>query len=312
MTHPHLLVTQTFDEHALPDLDVVVLAALERFMRDGAPPLPHIPYRRPLVVGSSNARATGEVLFRETDAIYADEADVAAVLATRKDIDGAVLISASGGKHAVAIAQLLSQHSLETHLFTTTATARAAAYLHPKRVHVFPKNREPYTYNTSTYLGMILAATGESAEALHTHVTSNVLPLSAKLRTAHRAYTLLVPEAFSLIRPFLRTKFDELFGPKITGRVFTHQEAKHAKTVVQDEQEQFISLGVPNEHFGVAAQRLTVPLPEKPGFGALFAVGYAVVGLIQKAHPPYFKEHIGRYVAVASELFGHPITTIVE
>ena len=87
---------------------------------------------------------------------------------------------------------------------------------------------------------------------------------------------------------------------------------KHAKTIVPYEKELFISFGDPNNRFGNEAQRLHIPLPEGSDYGAVMAVGYYVIGHIQKAHPPYFKEHIQKYTEYASQIFGHPIAPIVE
>jgi len=44
----------------------------------------------------------------------------------------------------------------------------------------------------------------------------------------------------------------------------------------------------------------------------MMAVSYYIIGKIQKAHPPYFKDNIVEYVKKASEAFGHEIKAIVE
>jgi len=49
-----------------------------------------------------------------------------------------------------------------------------------------------------------------------------------------------------------------------------------------------------------------------PDYGAMLAVSYFVVGNIQKANPPYFKNGIEAYVATASKIFGQTLTPIVE
>ena len=48
----------------------------------------------------------------------------------------------------------------------------------------------------------------------------------------------------------LWTKFDELFGPMITTRVYTPEQTKHAKTVIDSDTELFISFGYENMLFG--------------------------------------------------------------
>ena len=70
-----------------------------------------------------------------------------------------VVLSASGAKHAPRIVDTAHQYQKPVTLLTNTANAPAQMQLNnaADRVYVFPKNREPYTYNTSTYLGMILS-----------------------------------------------------------------------------------------------------------------------------------------------------------
>ena len=68
MEWPNLERMKRFDESSLPDLDEVVLAALELFMRQGVPRLDLGRCKKPLVVGSGNAAATGRILLEKADA----------------------------------------------------------------------------------------------------------------------------------------------------------------------------------------------------------------------------------------------------
>lgn len=95
----------------LPDLDTVVIGALELFESIDLPQT-DVPFRRPLVVGSGNALSTGRIIFSQSDAVFANESSYQEVLKRVDDIDGAVLISASGGKHAVEIAKTLKERNL--------------------------------------------------------------------------------------------------------------------------------------------------------------------------------------------------------
>ncbi|MCX6898312.1 MAG: hypothetical protein NT105_06385 [Verrucomicrobia bacterium] len=56
---------QRFGESNLPDFDGVVLAALKLFMRQGVPRLDLGRCKKPLVVGSGNAAATGRILLEK-------------------------------------------------------------------------------------------------------------------------------------------------------------------------------------------------------------------------------------------------------
>jgi len=306
-----------FTEDNLPELDIAVLGALE-LLETAQLPKTSVPFRRPLVVGSGNAEATGRILFRESDAVFADESNYELALARALDIDGAVVISASGSKHATGVVKYLTEKGVETVLFTNNHSAPAATFLPEELVRVFPKNREPYTYNTSTYLSMIIADTLEDSKTIKNFITELVEPALDLSFDKYKAFTFILPAHFAELKPMLRTKFDELFGPKLIGRVFTPEEIKHAKTVIKDPHEMFISFGVQNARYGELKNRLFVPLLEsgmsesRLGYGAALAVTYFIVGQIQHAHPPYFKNSIVEYCKETSLDFGQPIDPIVD
>lgn len=297
---------KTFTEDTLPDLDVAVMGALELFANT---PLPQIdlPLKRPLLIGSGNAEYAGRIIFKNFDAVFASESTYEDRLASIPNIDGAVLISASGSKHAVLIGKKLKEVGVKAWLLTNNPAAPAREYFDSDKFLVFPKNREPYTYNTSTYLGLILASTLENPDTIQafikTHISVDLVPSFS----GRPAFTFIIPGQYGELRNMLRTKFDELFGPKLVGRFFTTEEFKHAKTVVKDPDELFINFsdsptGQTNE--------LKLALPE--GYGGALAVTYYVVGLIQRSKPPYYKESIARYTEEASAVFGTDINPIVE
>ena len=312
MGKDNLEALRTFDLQSLPDLDVVTLGALELLDETPLPQVDFTAFKRPLVVGSGNAAVTGKILFSEVDAIFADESSYAEKLDTIDSIDGAVLISASGSKHAVGIAEALQKRSLSTILLTNNTDAPAMEVVGEHNTHVFPKNREPYTYNTSTYMGMLLSKTGENPEEIHAFIENVVHQSLPANLGSFDAYYLTVPDRFTLVREMFATKFDELFGPRLMGRIFTLEQTKHAKTVIPMEKELFISFGEQNTDFGLRQNRLNVPLPERADFVAMMAIGYYVIGQIQKAKPAYFKGRVVEYCREISEVFGKEITPIVE
>jgi len=303
---------KTFDENSLPDLDTVVLGALEFLAEAELPKLDFSQYKKPLVVGSGNAAVVGRMLFANRPAVFADESIYRHILKQNPSIDVVVVVSASGSKHAVGIVTHAHSAGLPVHLITNTPGAPAAEKLPPESVHVFPKVREPYTYNTSTYLSMLLARGGRKPADINLFIREEIDPVLSYFLKGYDAFFLLVPGEFEDVRAMLRTKFDELFGSKVSGRAFTFEEAKHAKTVVPSDTECFISFGQENTAFGKREQRLHVPLPPDADPATVIAIGYYVIGHIQKQNEPYFKENIGRYVKEASELFGSAITQIVE
>lgn len=286
-------------------LDECVINALDLFIKTKIPKV-SIPFKRPLVVGSGNAAVTGKIIMKGKDAVFADEGSYKDKLKLIK-VDGAILLSASGGKHATIIAKDLREKRIKTILLTNNENAKAKKFVN--KTYILPKNTEPYTYNTSTYLGMILSKTNEDPKKIKTLINKikNKIPKNLK---KYDSFFILVPEEFDLAREMFLTKFDELFGPKISGRVFTIEQTKHAKTITPSDKELFIGLGVDNKMFG--KNRFNVKLSKNPNFAEIIALGYFIIGHIQKQNPPYFKQNIFEYTKEASKIFGHEIKPIVE
>ena len=290
------------DKKKLINLDECVINALELFMREGLPKLSLGNYKRPLVVGSGNAAVTGRIILKNADAVFADEGTYEEKLLTVKGIDGAILISASGGKHAPIMAKELKKRRIEARLLTNNPDAPAKKQV--DKTFVFPKNAEPYTYNTSTYLSMIMASTGENPKKILDYIEKLKQKIPKDLRQ-YEAYYIIVPTELDSIREMFLTKFDELFGPIISGRVFTPEQTKHAKTVVGSNKELFIGLGYENKEFG--KRKLNITLPNWVKEGAAIAIGYYLIGHIQKQNPPYFKKNIVAYTKNASKIFKQEI-----
>lgn len=307
-TYPNKTLLETFTEDSLPDLDTVVLGALELFIETNLPRI-ETSYTRPLVVGSGNAEVTGRILFSGTDAVFASESTYALKLEHIESIDGVVLVSASGGKHAPGILQTAQAQGKHVTLVTNNEHAPAREYANA--VYTFPKNREPYTYNTSTYMGMLLGHTGEDPEVIHRFITERVATSALPDFSAYTKYYCLVPPQFAGIIRMLHIKFVELFGRQLARDIETIESVKHATTVVPSD-ELFISFGEENTQWGEAHNRVCIPLPENGDYASMMAVGYFLIGQIQKAHPPYFKENIAQYLRHASEVFGQPLSIIVE
>jgi hypothetical protein len=301
-----------FSLDTLPDLDVVTLGALEMLSGATLPVVDFKQFKRPLVVGSGNAAVAGKLIFDDVDAVFADESSYIQKLATIDSIDGAFLISASGGKHAITIAEDLKKKNIKAVLLTNNPSAPAKEIVGSEHTFVFPKNREPYTYNTSTYMGMLLSKTFEDAQLVQTFIEHTLKPLIPNTFASYNAFYFIVPERFTEVREMFETKFNELFGPKLMARVFTLEQTKHAKTVIPIDGELFVSFGVENTTFGKPENRLFVPLPEEADYVAMMAIGYVLVGHIQKQLPPYYKERIVAYCAETSASFGSLISPIVE
>jgi hypothetical protein len=283
------------------DLYEVVIDALELFAKAELPNLRLGSPKKRLVVASGNALPTGRIIFKDEDAVFASEDDYQNALKKSK-IDGAVVISASGGKHAPIIVGDLLKHEIDTYLLTCNGKSPAAQLLPSDRVFETPCNEEPITYNTSTYLGMILAKTKESSKKILEFIREEVDPTIPDM-SKFKAFYLILEGRFNIEREMFVTKFDELFGPMMPGRCYTLEQTLHAKTVVKSEKELFLSFGYKNEVFGHENARLNIPLFDGADHAAMIAIGYYVIGKIQSQLPPWFHDSSDRYKALQPELF---------
>lgn len=298
----NLEIMQNFTLKNIPELDTCVLGALELLASTKLPKI-KFPKGKTIVVGSGNALATGKIIFRDEDAVFASESDYESKIKHIK-FDIGVVISASGGKHAPGIIKKLKSKKVKTYLVTNNENAPAKEFA--DETFTLPKQKEPYTYNTSTYMGSILSHERENPKKIYKHLQKLKIPSMKK----YDAFYLMLPKEFDAVREMFVTKFDELFGPMLMGRVYTVEQTKHAKTVTPYKKELFISFGTKNKVYG--KNRLFIPLPKNCGFAGIMATGYYVIGKIQKQKEPYFKKNIVRYTQESSKIFGENIKPIVE
>lgn len=314
MEYKNIHILDTFDLKHIPDLDVAVLGALELFQKKKLPKMDLSIYRRPLVVGSGNAEATGRIVFQDFDAIFASESNFEEKLKHVDTIDGVVLVSASGEKHAPMLAKTAKRYGKHVTLITNSPDSSASKELdhaHSYDEYIFPKNREPYTYNTSTYMGIILGYTGEDPAKILQFIRKRIDAVALPDLSRYDKFYLIVPPQFSGIIRMLQVKFIELFGRMVARDVETSEYVRHATTVIPSD-ELFISFGSENNIWGKQENRLTIPLPDTAGYAAMMAIGYYIIAQIQKQHRPYFKENIVPYTGEASKIFGHAIPPIVD
>ena len=281
----------------IPNLDQVVLDTLDFFTQNPSPALDITSFSFPFIVGSGNAYNTGTILFSEKAAVFADESNFKTLLpAYKKALDEhlitqAVVISASGGKDSVWEIELAKKAGLHTTLLTTKAHSPAAKIA--DKVFTFQSIPEPYTYNTSTYLGMILAATKENPQQIKEYILSLEFP---KNFGTYKAYAFVLPDAFLPVCPMLDIKKDELFGPHVSLRAFSQGHARHAKFVNRTPDELVVSLFEKNQYFGDPKNRWDIFPPHTFTFAGVMALTYYIIGKIQTTKPQYFKENIENYV----------------
>lgn len=319
MKYENLKYLESFTEKNLPSLTQVTLGALELFIKDGVSKTKIKEFKKPLVVGSGNAIATAKILYANKGVIFADENNYKEAMQI-KDVDGVLIFSASGAKHAPIIAKEAKKQKLECQLITCSKNSDAEKIVGSKNTIITSKNREPYTYNTSTYMGWILAKTQENPKKIYEYITSHIKPiLSTSTSQTHisnslgdySGYLLVLPNQFEGISNLFNVKFVELFGRQVARDVYTYEQLKHAVTVVPNKAELAISFG--KGDFDFQGDTLNIPLPKNCGFAAQMAIGYYVIGHIQEQKKQYFKENIASYIKrLNKKSFGKGLKIIVE
>ncbi|MDP3836541.1 MAG: hypothetical protein Q8Q67_00275 [bacterium] len=295
-------------------LNISVLKALVFFQKEKPIRLNVKKYTFPIVIGSGNAYHAGQIIFSQQKALFATETNLIEVFKRYKDlikskvVTHAVVISASGEKDSVWEIKLAKKIGLKTVLLTCSPNSTAAKLA--DEVHSFRKLEEPYTYNVSTYLGMILAAGGEKAADIAASILKLKLPNNFK---KFKAYAFILPDEMASITPMIEIKKSELFGPNLSIRAFSYGEARHAKFVIREKSELVISFGE-NKYFGNSNNRLIITPPKNAGAAWMMAVNYFLVGLIQSAKPDYFSKNIKKFCAdygYKAYPDAKPFTTIV-
>jgi len=151
---------------------------------------------------------------------------------------------------------------------------------------------EPYTYNTSTYLGMILSKTNENPKSIITAIKKIKTPKDLK---SYSAYAFVLPDEYAAVAEMLNIKGRELFGPHLNLVAYTAGQARHAKFVQPWNKELVIGLGEDLKYFGDPKHRWQIKLPVHANAGYLLSISYYIVGLIQGKKPAYFKKQIENF-----------------
>ncbi len=288
----------------LPNLDETVIASLDFFSENKVPQLNLKSYSLPIVVGSGNAYNTGQIIFSKIPAIICSESNFKNILSSykklinNKTITQAVIISASGEKDSVWEIKLAKKFKLKTILLTCSKNSSAAKLA--DQVISYKKLPEPYTYNVSTYLGMILSAGQEEAKGIKEYIAKIKLPKNLKNYTA---FSFILPDEFAAISPMLEIKRNELFGPYVSLRAFSFGEARHAKFVNNSDKELVISFGE-NKYFGYPNNRIEIKIPRNAGNSFIMALSYYLIGKIQAVKTPYFKKNIANFCETGPKAYG--------
>ncbi len=296
-------ITKNMTNIDLPNIDKTVIAALDFFSKNPPKKLNLKKYKNPIVVGSGNAYNIARAIFSSTAIAISSESDFKETLARQKQliktgvVREAIIISASGEKDSVWEIKLAKKYRLKTILLTCATNSRAG--LLADEVIVYQKLSEPYTYNVSTYLGMLLSISGEKAINIKKYIIGLKLPDFKK----YKAYSFVLPDKVASIAPMLEIKRDELFGPFVFLRAFSFGQARHAKFVNNSKEELVISLGE-NKYFGLPENRWEIKIPSKIQLGLAMALNYYLIGKIQSIKKPYFKKNIAKYCQEGPSAYG--------
>ncbi len=288
----------------LPNLDVSLMAALDFFSKNIPNPLKLEKGCMPFVIGSGNAYNTGKIIFSSRPAVFANESNFHQKLKTYNKlvktgvISKALIISASGEKDATWEVKAAKKQGLKTIIMTCNSSSSGAK--EADLVMTCRKLPEPQTYNISTYLGMIISATGEKAKDIKSFIKKIRLP---KGFAKYTAYSFILPDEYAEVVPMLDIKKHELFGPHLSIRSFTYGDARHAKFVMPWEKELVISFGE-NKYFGEAKHRLEIKMPKEYDAGLIMALAYYLIGKIQEAKPPYYKKSVASYCLNGPKAYG--------
>lgn len=294
----YLEQTKTFTENNLISLDECVLAALELFQTVEIKKWDFSKFKKPLIAGSGNAIVTAEIIFSWMNAIFCDETTFDSAIS--RDIDWVIILSASWEKHAPIFAEKAKKLWLETYLITCSKDSSAEKIIWENHTIITPKNREPYTYNTSTYMGWVLANTWETPQEIYKYIQEKIDPIVNNFDFSEfSSYLLVTPNNFAGVNQLFRVKFIELFWRKIARDVFSYEHMKHAITVVPDAKELAISFW--KWEFDFESKKLNIPLPENCDLAMIMAIWYYVIWKIQKSYPNYFQENIWNYIDRANE-----------
>lgn len=297
------------NEDNIPNLDLVVMSALELFSVNKDFSLWEFWFNKPVIIWSGNAKNTSKIIYENTNAVFADENNYKESININW-VDWVVIFSASWGKHAPIIAKYAISKNLKVKLITCNKENETNSIIWKENVIVTPKNMEPYTYNTSTYMWWIFAKTNENPVEIIEFIENKLDKILPNNFYTYNWFLFVIPNKFAWIAPLIDVKFIELFGRNVSRDIKTFEELKHAVTVVPNKKELCIKFG--SEEIYYNGEVLNISLPENIWLAWFMAIWYYIVWKIQWQFPPYFKDNIKSYISYLNKsAFGKNMKVIV-
>lgn len=279
----------------IKNLHSTVIEALNFFIKNPVKKFKFDKSQLTLAIGSVNAKNTAKMLLANQASIFADESNLKNILKVyrplidKKIIDQAIIISASGEKDAIWEAKAVKKLKMKTTLLTCNPKASTIKLV--DNYHVFPKISEPYSYNFSTYLAMLLAYYREDPAKIKKFLEKLTIPKNFK---NFKYFSFILDDKYREIADMIKVKDDEMFAAKSSLRAFSFGQARHAKFIYQDKNEMLISFGK-NPYFGHPKNRWQISLAKNHNYGLVLSLAYYLVGLIQEQKPDYFKKSLKDY-----------------
>ncbi len=294
MKNKYIKILENQTEDNLASLKQAVLWALELFILEGKTKIKLKDFKRRVVVGSGNAIVTWKVIFEGTDVIFADENNYRQAI-KMQNVDWVTILSASGWKHSSIIAKDVLESGLNVELITCTKNSKTEKIIWKENVIITPKNPEPYTYNTSTYMWWILAFTKENPEEIYDFLIND---LEKQLKdfdfSKYDWFLFALDSQFSNVWNLIDTKFIELFWRKVARDIKTFEQLKHAVTVIPSKTELLIKFSTGEVFF--KNDILELKIPENIDKAWMMAIWYYIVWFIQDSREQFFKKNIKNYI----------------
>lgn len=205
-------------ETKIPHLDQMVINALDSFSNWNYPDKSAIVVSdKNIFVGSGSAACAAEMFARKFGGISLNASRYIGFFKRTKARDFNVyIISASGGKDSIPMAEFFQKNGLPATLITCNEQAPAKDEC--KDAIVFPAHKEPPTYNTSTYGSMLYWLDGGDPTQIKEKVLSLTIP---DLRNKHVVF--MASDDYDVLADMGERKvLETLQNTPSNGEGFTH------------------------------------------------------------------------------------------
>jgi hypothetical protein len=165
------------EDQKIETLDHYVLKTIENLPKWEYPKLEIKKTSRNVFVGSGDADNTGRILAQNFGGCGFSVVDYKRFFENNPERDSNIyIVSASGGKDGVKMAQWLTQNNWQPKLITSNPDPPAGKFLRPEDIYVYPAFTEPPTYNVSTYAAMLYGILKEDISGLKEKIENLKIP----------------------------------------------------------------------------------------------------------------------------------------